>query len=235
MSRTVIDIIKRAYKLIGVYSIGETPTADESIDGLTALNAMLDEWATESLMTYVKTLDTITLTPNTSVYTIGPTGTTVAGRPEAIDDSSYIDYLGVSYPLTVVSMAEYNAITLKTTTTTMPCVLWYKDDFPNGTVTLWPTPTVSMSMKLWSIKPLGGYLNLTDVVTLPPAYENAITFNLAMALAMEFNAPIPAMLAKNAVTSKKKIKRINYEPLKMGFRGDIPSHGVFNVFTGMVQ
>ena len=235
MAQTVIQIIKRAYRLIGVYSIGETPTADESADGLTALNAMLDEWATESLMAYIKTLDNITLTPGVSVYTIGATGSVVSARPESIDESTYIDYLGVSYPVSVVSLAEYNAITLKNTSTTMPCVLWYKNDFPNGTLTLWPTPSVNVTLKLWSAKPLGGYLNLTDSVSLPPGYENAITFNLAMALAAEFGTAIPITVAKTAATSKKKLKRSNYEPLKMGFRGDIPSHGVFNVSTGMVQ
>lgn len=235
MAKTVIDIIKRAYKLIGVYSIGETPTADESTDGLTALNAMLDEWATEPLMAYVKTLNTITLTSGVSVYTIGETGTIISPRPDSIDESTYIDYLGVSYPVSVVSMAEYNAITLKDTTTTMPCVLWYKPDFPNGTITIWPTPSANVTLKLWSIKPLGGYLNLTDMVSLPPGYENAITFNLAIALAAEFSAPIPITVAKTAISSKKKLKRANYESLKMSFRSDIPSHGVFNVFTGMVQ
>lgn len=113
MSRTVIDIIKRAYRLIGVYSIGEAPTSDESSDGLEALNAMLDGWATEPLLTHVKTLDSITLIPNTSVYTIGASGTTIATRPLEIDDSSYLEWLGVSYPLAVATMDEYNAIVSK--------------------------------------------------------------------------------------------------------------------------
>lgn len=42
---TCIDLIKRAYRLIGVYSIGEAPSADEAIDGLNALNAMMGDCA----------------------------------------------------------------------------------------------------------------------------------------------------------------------------------------------
>ena len=208
MSRTVIDIIKRAYRLLGVYSIGETPSADESSDGLAALNAMLDEWATEPLLTYVKSLDSITLIPNTSVYTLGATGTVVTSRPETIDDSSYLEWLGVSYPMSVATLEEYNSLTLKDTTSTVPFVLWYKDDYPNGTLTVWPTPSVAMTLKLWSIKPLGGFTSVTDVIALPAGYENAITFNLAMALAAEFTVAAPPLVAKEAALSKKRLKQI---------------------------
>lgn len=234
MPRTVIEIIKRAHRLIGVYSIGETPSSDESVDGLIALNAMLDEWATENLMTSVQVLDTIPLTANVGSYTIGATGAVVTGRPDTLSDSSYIDYLGVSYPLTIATLEEYNAIVLKTTTSTMPFMLWYNPTTPNGTLTVFPKPTLSMTLKLWSIKPIA-YVNLTDTVALPPAYENAIAYNLACTLALEFGMPVSNMLAKNAAMSKKKVKRRNYQPIVMGFRADIPSQSGFNIDTGMVQ
>lgn len=234
MSRTVIEIIKRAYRLIGVYSIGETPTADESIDGLAALNAMLDEWSTENLMSSVQVLDTISLSANVSTYTLGATGTVVTGRPDILADSSYIEYLGVSYPMTIGTLDEYNSVTLKNTNTAMPFMLWYNPTFPNGTLTVFPTPTLALTLKLWSIKPIS-YVNLTDTVALPPAYENAITMNLACALAAEFGMPIPPMLGRNAAMAKKKVKRRNYQPIILGFRSDIPTQGIYNIYTGMVQ
>lgn len=234
-TRTVIDIIKRAYRLIGVYSIGETPTADEAVDGQAALNAMLDEWAAEGLMTYAKSLDTINLVANTSVYTLGATGTIVTVRPNEIDQSSYIEYLGVSYPMSIATLDDYNSITLKGTTSTMPFLLWYKEDYPNGTLTVFPTPILPLTLKLWSIKPVSSFNNLTDLVSFPPAYENAITYNLACILAVEFGMPIPNLMVKYAALAKKKIKRQNYEPVIMDFRSDIPQHGVFNMSIGMVR
>jgi len=234
MSRTVIEIIKRAYKLIGVYSIGETPTADESVDGLTALNAMLDEWTAENLMASVQVLDTISLSAGVSVYTLGATGTVVTGRPDTIDNSCYIEYLGVSYPMTLATLDEYNSVVLKGTNSTMPFMLWYNPTFPNGTLTVFPTPSVPLTLKMWSIKPIS-YVNLTDTVALPPAYENAITFNLACALAVEFGMPVPNMLEKNAAMAKKKVKRRNYQPIILDFRSEIPMNRVFNFNVGMVQ
>jgi hypothetical protein len=47
---TVRDRIKRAMRLIGAAATGETPSADELADGLTALNAMLSSWSLESLL-----------------------------------------------------------------------------------------------------------------------------------------------------------------------------------------
>lgn len=236
-SRTVtaLDMIKRAYRLIGVYSIGETPSSDETQDGLTALNAMLDSWANEKLMVYAPSLDSISLTPNQASYTIGPTGTVVSPRPQAIDESSYILYNGVSYPLGIITLAQYNAITLKTLTTYIPQVLWFYPDFPNAQITIYPVPIIDMTLKLWSWKRLAGFTSATDTLTLPPGYENAIVYNLAIELAPENEVQVPAVVASRATTTKKLLKRNNFEPVILGFDSSLlPSgSGRFNIYSGL--
>jgi hypothetical protein len=232
MSRTVIDIIKRAYRLIGVYSIGETPSADESIDGLSSLNAMLDEWATEKLMTYVQTLDSIPLTAGVSVYTLGASGTIVTIRPDTINNTSYIESQGISYPLTLLTLDEYNALTQKSISANIPTMIWYNPTFPNGTLTVCPIPSTPSTLKLWSMKPVS-YINLTDVMALPPAYENAITMNLACHLAIEFSVSPSPLLIKNAALAKTKIKHKNYEPSILEVH--YPMRGRFNITTGAFQ
>lgn len=231
---TALDMIKRAYRLIGVYSIGETPSSEEANDALTALNAMLDEWANEKLMIYAASLDSITLTPGTAVYTIGPSGGLIAPRPESIDPSSYVEWNGVSYPLALVTLAQYNDIALKTLNSSLPQVLWFNPTYPNATVTLYPVPNLAMTLRLWSWKPLTTFSSLTDVLTLPPGYENAIVHNLAEALAPENEVPVPQSVHMKAVMSKKKLKRTNFEPVLAYFRGDVlPGNGRFNVYTGL--
>jgi hypothetical protein len=231
MSRTVIDIIKRAYKQIGVYSIGETPTADEAVDGLAALNAMLDEWATEQLIVN-KVLDTIPLTANVGSYTIGASGDVVTARPDTIDSSSYFESGGVSYPITVLSLDAYNDLTQKGLGSSIPCAIWYNPTYPNGTITVYPKPTAAMTLNLWSIKP-AGYVNLTDVMSLTPAEENAITKNLACELALEFGMPASPLLLRGAASAKKKIKRRNYQPHIM--ESNYPIQGRFNIDTGVFR
>lgn len=228
---TALDLIKRAHRLIGVYSIGETPSADECADSLMALNAMVDSWANEKLMIPVATLDSITLTPSQASYTIGPTGTVVSGRPISVDGSSYLEWLGVSYPLSVLTLQEYNAIRLKSLNTTLPCALWYKPDYPNGTLTLFPVPTVPMTLKLWSWKPLSSF-TLTGDISLPPGYEKALAYNLAVELAPENEVQVPMAVARQAATSKKLIKRTNLEVPQLALEIPLSTGGRFNIYTG---
>jgi hypothetical protein len=230
---TALDLIKRAYRLIGVYAIGETPSADETADGLAALNQMLEGWSNEKLMVYQASLDAITTVPGQASYTVGPTGDTVSVRPQDIDSSSNIVYGSVTYPLAVATLQEYNSIKLKTLQTTLPSVLRYTPDYPNGTVTLYPIPTLAMTLNLWSWKPLTGFVSATDTVSLPPGYAKAIAYNLAIELAPENEVSPSPVVVKGAVTSKKLIKRTNFEPVVLSMPGNIPAGGRFNIYTGL--
>lgn len=214
-SRTVtaLDLIKRAYRLIGVYSIGETPSAEESNDGLNALNAMLDSWANEKLMIYAATQDIFPLTAGDGTYTIGDGADIDSLRPQKIDPSTYINYQGVSFELTVCNLKQYNEIRVKTITGSIPTILYYDPTYPEGTINLWPLPTAGCTLHLWSWKPLGIFLNVTDEVSLPPGYEDAIVFNLAANLAPENEVPVPAQVEKRATLTKKVLKRNNSTPI----------------------
>jgi hypothetical protein len=230
---TVINLIKRAMRLNGVASIGEAPGADEAVDMLAALNAMLDEWATEKLMLYAPTLDVIPLTVGMQSFSVGPTGDTVTARPVEIDAASYIQYNSLSYPLHIATLAEYNALTLKSLSTQIPEALWYQPGYPNATVTLYPTPTAAMTLNLWSWKAIGGFTNQADEVQLPPGYENAIVYNLAVQSAPEFGIESPPTVQKRAILSKKSLKRVNFEPQILSLAGVAPTKdGRFNILGG---
>lgn len=206
---TVLDMIKRAHRISGIYALGETPSPDESADALYALNSMLGSWANESLLIYAEQLDTITLIPGVSTYTVGPSGGTVTVRPMSISNSSYIRYGDVDYPLAIISIDQYNWISSKGQTAEVPEYLWYWDTFPNSTITLYPVPSVANTLKLWSKKQLTGFTSLTDVVSLPPGYQEALEFNLAEALAIETESQLTPAAAKKAVMLKKMLKRTN--------------------------
>lgn len=208
---TVLDVIRRALRLIGVHGAGDVLSAEESEDGLAALNAMVDEWANEKLMISAASLDVIALQPNVGVYTIGRTGGTVSDWPITIDPASYIQHGSLSYPLQLVTLAEYNALTLKALSTLIPDTLWYNTTFPNGTVTLYPLPAAVMTLNLWSWKQITSFASLSQTIALPPGYENAMTYNLAVAMAPEYQgANLSPLVLRNAANSKRKLKRINF-------------------------
>ena len=227
---TALDLITRALRVIKVYGTGETVSATEAADGLESLNSMLDDWANEHLMLYAATLNSITLTPSLATYTIGPTGSTVTARPVSIDPGTYLEINGISYPLEIVTLDQYNSVVLKTLNSSIPQYIFYKADFPDASVTLYPVPSVAATLKLWSWKPLSTFAALTDVVTLPPGYKNAIVFNLAEYLAPEFGADIHISVHTKASTLKKKLKRTNFTPMFLDFPISVPRG--FNIYTG---
>lgn len=227
---TALDLITRAMRLIKVYGTGETVSPAEATDGLTALNAMLEDWANERLMIYVATKDAIALTPALASYTIGPSGTTISARPVSIDPGTYLDINGVSYPLQIATLDQYNSIVVKTLNSSIPEYIFYNPTFPNATVTLYPVPAVTATLNLWTWKPLSTFANLTDVISLPPGYINAIVYNLAEYLGPEFGSEIHISVHTKASTLKKKLKRTNFVPMFLDFPIDVPRG--FNIYTG---
>lgn len=228
---TALDLITRALRVIKVYGTGETLSDEEARDGLEALNSMLEDWANEHLMIYAATLNSIALTPAVATYTIGPTGTTVSTRPVSIDPGTYLDLNGVSYPLEIITLDQYNSVTVKTLATDIPQYIFYNPTFPDATVTLYPVPSSSATLKLWTWKPLSTFTSLTDQVTLPPGYKNAIVYNLAEYLASEFGSDIHISVHTKAATLKKKLKRTNFTPMYLDFPIDVPRVR-FNIYTG---
>lgn len=71
---TPIDIIKRAFNVIGVLGQGEAPGPDETTTAFDMLNDMLDMWANQHLMVYYQNEVFHEIVPAQYIYTIGSTG-----------------------------------------------------------------------------------------------------------------------------------------------------------------
>jgi hypothetical protein len=220
----VIDIISRAMRLLGVYSIGEAPSADESASGLAALNSMLDSWSTQNLFIYAQSTDPIPLTANVGSYLVGPdiAAAFITPRPVQILDSTYIDLGGVSCGIEVLPLANYNNIALKTDVSGVPSVLYALMTMPNITLNLWPVPSQAMTLNLVSNKVITSFAAIADPVVLPPGYDRALVYSLAEELAPEYQIAISPDLARKAAHARKTIKRINTEVPLMQMPYGIP-------------
>lgn len=223
---TPLDSIKRAMRLLGVYQIGEAPTADECDTALYALNSMIDSWSTESLFIYSPTLDSVPLVANQSTYTVGPTGVVITTRPVEVLSATTVTYNGVTYPLSMSTLKDFNAIPVPTVTG-IPNTMHVFPNTPDITIGLWPAPAATMTLNLWSIKQITGTLALTDTLTLPPGYQRAIDYSLAEELAAEFDVNLPPRVQQIAATARRNIKRINNEIPLLGMPRGIPAGRVF--------
>ncbi len=222
---TATAIISRSLRLIGALAAGETPSANEQADGLEALNAMLDSWRTSSLSVYALRDETLTLTGAAS-YTIGSGGTLNTTRPVRIE-SAFERLSDVDYPVKLASALAWYGLAAKSTTSDVAEWLYYEPAYPLGTLYLYPKATTGV-LHLVTWVPLTSYA-AADSVALPPGYQDAITYNLAVRIAPEYSRPVTPELAAIARDAMLRIERVNFRPpimstgLEEGRRPDIVS------------
>jgi hypothetical protein len=220
---TALTLIKRALRLLGVYSKGEDPDPDEAQDGLSALNALMGSLANEGLLVHARSLDEIALSAGTASLSVGPSGDTITDRPVKALPESYIELGGVSYPLEVLTLAQYNAIGVKDTQG-IPRGIYAQMDMPDATVYLYPVPSEAMTLKLWSEKQIASFGSLTTEVHLPPGYDRMLAFLLAIDLAPEFQTEPPAAVIRGAATARRSLKRTNAEVPQLDMPRGVPGN-----------
>jgi hypothetical protein len=194
---------------IGAIATGETPTADESNDGLVMLNDLLELWSTQNLAVYGSADVSFPTVAAQAMYTIGPTGNWVGDRPVRINDNPFCTVGGVDFPIDLIGQQDYDLIGLKTQPGQIVERMLYVNDSPNGRITLWPTPNSVVQITMNIDRLLASVANLVTVMTFPPGYMLAFKHALGIMMAPDYGIPISQEWAAVATTSLASIKRAN--------------------------
>lgn len=213
---TAQDLISSALRLIGVQASGESLGANEATDGLSSLNDMLDSWSTNNLLIPNKVKEVFSLTPSKQAYTMG---TSVSpdwntARPMWIENVYVQQGAGsntLDLPVQIYTKDQWASIPTKQTQTVYPTYCYPEGTYPNETLNFWPIPSTSESVVIYSAKALA-HLGLSTTISLPPGYNRALRYCLAVELAPEFGATIPEAVAAHAAASIADIKRVNHRP-----------------------
>jgi hypothetical protein len=208
---TALALIEGAMRVVGIISsgVGETPTADEASDGLEALNDLLELMSLENLFVWSSAAETFTTVAGQATRTIGPTGQFVtSARPVRISDA-YCTVSGVDYPINIIGYDQYAAIPLKTQQQQIIEQLLYINDFPNGLVTLWPTPSAAVPLTLNIDRVMTAIASTATVLSYPPGYLNYMKHALGLMLAPDYGVTPSQIVVDIARTSKASIKRAN--------------------------
>lgn len=221
---TAGQLIYQALNKIGVGAVGEALSADEANDGFTALNQMLDVWSNDGLLVYHITNYLFPVTPGISTYSIGPQATWDTGamkRPMQIQKWGAFVRQTVSpgvtndYKLDYWPNETYQNQFLKGQTSNFPTRFTYQPGFPIGTIILWPVPTIALLFGLSGLDQFQSFGNLTDQVNLPPGYESAIVFNLAVDLAPSYGIEPLQTVFKRAFETKSLLMTTNTDSVYM--------------------
>lgn len=201
---TALNIITRAMKKVGILSKTESPTADEAEDALSSLNELLLSWSNDATSIYARTTENFSLVGSTNTYSIGTSQTFNTTRPVNILDA-YIRINNIDYQMDVINEDMYNDIGDKSSLG-RPILLTYTQSYPYGSIRVWPTPDQAYTIYLVCEKPLTSYA-LADTVSLPPGWERALIYNLAVELAPEYGMQPDQGIFKIAGESKGLISR----------------------------
>jgi hypothetical protein len=136
-----------------------------------------------------------------------------------------------------MTLAEYQAIPIKTTTGSRPTAIYYDHAWAAGlgTITVYPVPDNSVcDLVLYTPGEAAVFADLTTVYTFPKGWSRMYRFCLAVELADDFGVTVSARVERIAIESLAAIKRSNFrmtdarlDPAMPGMRGG----GRYNLYT----
>jgi hypothetical protein len=234
---TAGDTVKRSLRLLSVLEGGETPSAEEMADGITVLAQLFDTWSADGLF-YVSQEVQKTLTLGKADYTIGPTGDIVTTqRPIdiynfVIRDTSQSNT--VDYRVEKITKDKYWAITVKDVAS-LPEAYFLEQTLPNLTIRLDATPNITTyDAVIYYLAPFAVVDETTDLVDLPPGYEEAVVYNLAARLGPEYGIQVRPEILIHADNTMQSIRKRYAQVPEMALQGGLRSimgGSRYNIFS----
>jgi hypothetical protein len=233
MTRTGLEVITDALKLIGVVAGHEVPTSAEQQDALSRLNELIDSWGTHAHTLLVSRRDVVPLLPTVQTYRIGPGLAVDLPTPLTIDAVASVF---ASAPETEVFLAlgpDQAAIATpqKLLTGSPPQLVNYSRTHGYGELWVSPVPTVAQDLVIYWQQPLAQFPDLVTPVSLAAGYAKALRTNLALELAPEFGRPVDPLVLKLATESLADVKRANLPWVEIGIDAGLTGGGAYNILT----
>ena len=175
---------------------------------------MLEAWQIDKLDVYAFVDTAYSLVAGTSSYTVGPSGNfNLTPRPHKIEEC-FVRYANIDSAVEIVTAEQWFAISDKTTASTYPDRAYYEPSLSTGTLKVFPVPNAVSSLHIVTWQVVSTLAALSTSITLPPGYERAMAYNLAVEWAgPEFGIPVPESVSRIAMESHGAIKRANHRSI----------------------
>lgn len=231
---TVRELIHGSLRLIGEVGEGQAASAEAVNDAFNALNEIIDFWTADGNFIYNDTREVFTLTAGQKNYTWGIGGNFNSPRPYSVKDA-FIVSGGISYPVVAYDMSEY-ANAQNKDMGGQPFAMYWDNNYPLANVILHYVPNQNYELHIYSLKPLTNFNSIDDVINLPQGWERALRYNLAVAIAPEYDKTASNDVKQIAASSMVAISRAWRQKQRNILRVDtaLQRYGqdVFNVYTG---
>ena len=124
---------------------------------------------------------------------------------------------GLDYPMSVLSLQDYEMIGLKTLNGPWPKALYFNPGEDSGNLFIWPSPAQG-ELHLFANTLFSRYDSMYDPVSLPQGYSMALRWCLAERLMPMYGKASPTqigMIQQFAGQAKATLKRTNMSPLQV--------------------
>jgi hypothetical protein len=156
-----------------------------------------------------------------------------------IEEARLKDVSGSAFeiPLSIYNIQEYADIVQKQTQSTQPEALYFQRGAPLSTIYLYTVPSAANKLVLYSKKALSNFTSVNDSISLPPGYQRALRYNLALELAVEYGKQPSEYVFQTSQELKAQLMRVNDAGNPVTMKSDIlglaqDSTKPFNVYTG---
>lgn len=223
---TALQIIDRAYSLLGFKAAGEALNADDATYALEALNTLLDGWNTQSL--FIVSVGEVVATISGVSATVGPGMAFDTARPVTVEAGAFSRIGGIDYPVRWIDREAYARIALKTVQSSFPQFAYYDASMPTGNVFFYPQPASALEFHLPVQTQLTAFQSLSIDYPLAPGYTKALQYSLAEELAPGIKE-LPLSVARTAANARRAIRRTNVSvaQLDSGIQ-----NARFNIYSG---
>lgn len=209
------ELISTSARLIGALAEGESLSAQGAVDALASMNRMIGNWSTQRLLVHSILRETFPLSAGVQAYTMGTGATFDTDRPQALERAGVLVTASGStteYPLRIATVEQWAEIVVKDVQSDFPSDVYPEGTYPDETLNFWPVPSSAQTVVLYSRKPISSIATLDTVISVPPGYEEAMVYNLAIRLAPEYGKMVPDAVALVANDSLANLKTMNHTP-----------------------
>jgi hypothetical protein len=221
MLTSAFDIITDAMRECGALGAVDQPDGNDARDGVRKLNDILEDATLNRMMTPALLEQSLTWPAFASSRGIGevtplPPNTYNLPRPMRIEEASYINPGSTSeIKLKVLQQDEFIKIRDKENQGT-PRYLYYRPDFPQGTIFLTNVPVQTITLKIWYVRAFALFANPQTQIQLLPGYRRWLKYTLAVEMSPQWTRrEASPTLQRLAQKSMANIKHQNIQALHL--------------------
>lgn len=179
------EIIKAAYRKIGIPGEDNSLSTTQIEDGAEALNAVIALAVTDGMPLWKRTITSLTPSTTNQIYTIADA---VKIAQVSLQDSG-----GTKYDLINKSLYDFNK--LPTNSIGVPVHWTWQPTLTGSTISIWPptSDSVTVSQKTIKVvyqKEFDGFTTSTETMDFPPYWTLALVYKTAVLLAPEHGVPL---------------------------------------------